>query len=313
LLVVVVGYGAPLISIVPNERFEARRYDLPPERIPAIGARRLMPGACPAPWSIADELPDLRRTREARAARAEEIGPRVLEMGAIGSWGFFGGPDLHIIDVMALADPLLSRLPAVYDPAWWPGHRMRHVPSGYAASVFEEKSAILDPGVAAVDDLIRTVTRGPLWTRARWSAIAELHLGAWRAEIVEDDWRFAEMRRVYRAALSSVPLDEDKIDRVFVFGWAGGEIRLGEAARATNLEISLDGWQPYRLLFMREDEVVAWTDVQRPDDGALGFYTVTVPEGAVSRGYDAIRIKPHHGKHFTYAYRLGHFLLSDSP
>lgn len=139
----------------------------------------------------------------------------------------------------------------------------------------------------------------------------ELHLGAWRAEIVEDEWRFAEIRRIYRAALSTVPLAEEQRDRALVFGWAGAEIRLGEAARAARLELSVDGWQPYRLLFMRDDEIVAWKDFERPDDGDLGFYTVEidVPEDAIARGYDAVRIKPHHGKHFTYAYRLGHFVL----
>ncbi len=307
-LVVLVGYSVPLVSIVPSERFEARRYDLPAERLAPLGARRLMPGACVAPWKVAKDLPDLQRVREAHAAGG---GPRVVKLGAVGTWGFFGGPELHIVDVMALGDPLLARLPAVYDPAWWPGHRMRHVPSGYAETVLEETSGILEPGVAALDDLVRTVTRGPLWSGDRWAAIVELHAGAWRAEIVDDEWRFAEMRRIYSAALSSAPLAEGQEERALVFGWAGAEVRFGEAQRAARIGLSLDGWQPYRLLFMRENEIVGWTDVRREEDGALGFYEleVAVPEDAIARGYDSVRIKPHHGKHFRYSYRLGHFVL----
>lgn len=307
-LVVLIGYGAPVVSIVPSERFEIRRYDLPPARTSHTGARRLMPGIGPAPWKISEPLPNLRRNREARAARKEGGGPRVMVLGGIGSWGFWGGPDLHIVDVMALADPLLSRLPPVYDPAWWPGHRMRAVPRGYVESVLAAKSGIPELGVKALDNLVRTVTRRPLWERARWSAIIRLHMGAWQSQIVEDDWRFAEILRVDATELSSTPLMDDELGNALVFGWAGVEIRLGKATQAALLEMSLDGAHPYRLLFMREKEVLAWTDVTRPDGAASDLFTAqaAVPMVAVKGGYDAIRIKAHVGKRFSSVYRLGH-------
>jgi arabinofuranosyltransferase len=59
-------------------------------------------------------------------ARAE----RVVATGSVGFFGYFAGPDLFVIDLLGLADPLLARLPPA-DPSWRIGHFGRYIPAGY--------------------------------------------------------------------------------------------------------------------------------------------------------------------------------------
>lgn len=53
----------------------------------------------------------------------------VRELGTIGMRGYAAGPDKIIVDVFALSDPLLARLPA--DPGSRIGHFLRPRPAGY--------------------------------------------------------------------------------------------------------------------------------------------------------------------------------------
>jgi arabinofuranosyltransferase len=94
----------------------------------------------------------------------------------IGMPGFYAGPERHIVDVWALSDPLLARLPA--QPKWRIGHYTRTVPEGYIESLIEDRNLIADPAIARLYDRVRLLTRGPLWSSARWRAIACENVGA---------------------------------------------------------------------------------------------------------------------------------------
>jgi arabinofuranosyltransferase len=69
----------------------------------------------------------------ARGGRTMGIVPHVATFEAVGLLGYYGGPALHVLDPMALTDPLLARLPA--DRPWRPGHLRRPVPTGYEATL----------------------------------------------------------------------------------------------------------------------------------------------------------------------------------
>ena len=56
-------------------------------------------------------------------AERSPIGGRVVVTWSnIGMSGFYAGPEVHIIDMVALAEPLLARLPAKEDPHTGAGH-----------------------------------------------------------------------------------------------------------------------------------------------------------------------------------------------
>jgi arabinofuranosyltransferase len=94
---------------------------------------------------------------------------------AVGFYGYFAGPDLHIIDKLALNDPLLARLPVDPQQPWRIGHFYRKIPAGYEASVLRPVSGIQDASIAELDNRLRLVTRGPLFSAERWRAIVALH------------------------------------------------------------------------------------------------------------------------------------------
>jgi arabinofuranosyltransferase len=78
------------------------------------------------------------------------------------------------VDTFALCDPLLARLPAL-EP-WRIGHFYRDIPEGYLEMLRGEREHLADPALDAYYAKIRLVTRGPLWSWSRWSAIADLNL-----------------------------------------------------------------------------------------------------------------------------------------
>jgi arabinofuranosyltransferase len=98
--------------------------------------------------------------------------PRTIVFQTVGMAGYYVGPDRHVIDTLALCDPLLARLPAI--PPWRIGHYQRALPEGYFESVDTDSNQLTDPETAALYERIRLATRAPLWTRERWAAIWRL-------------------------------------------------------------------------------------------------------------------------------------------
>lgn len=110
--------------------------------------------------------------RELRAAGKPVTGL----FGAAGMRAFFAGPLLRLVDMHAITDPLLARLPPMDNKEAAIGHLRRFVPPGYMKSVETGENVIADPAVKAMYDDLRTVTQGPLWGAGRWDAILRLNL-----------------------------------------------------------------------------------------------------------------------------------------
>jgi tetratricopeptide (TPR) repeat protein len=100
-----------------------------------------------------------------------------VEIGAIGFPGLLVGPQVDLIDLMGLADPLLARLPARPDPRWRIGHYVRLVPVGYVETVRTGKNCLREPHLAEYYDHLALIIRGNLWDWRRLAAIAAMNLG----------------------------------------------------------------------------------------------------------------------------------------
>jgi arabinofuranosyltransferase len=112
-----------------------------------------------------------------------QAGPRVIVASNIGMLGYFAGPGVHIIDPYGLGDPLLARLPGGTAQSYM-SHFYRQVPAGYFETIATGLNRIVDPDLAAYYDRLHLVISGPLWSAARFRAIAALLSG-------RDDWRIA--------------------------------------------------------------------------------------------------------------------------
>ena len=97
--------------------------------------------------------------------------------GPVGLYGFYLGPDKHLVDAFGLVDPLLARLPIEPDTEWRIGHFPRRLPHGYYETLVTGRNQIADPELAALWADLALVTRGPLFSQARWGAIVRRNLG----------------------------------------------------------------------------------------------------------------------------------------
>jgi arabinofuranosyltransferase len=100
---------------------------------------------------------------------------RITVRQTIGYFGFAARLDQIIVDHHAISDPFLARLPVLWG-TWRPGHFMRDIPVGYSASLRDGTNEITDPAQRALYDDVVLVTRGPLFSAARWRAIVRLNL-----------------------------------------------------------------------------------------------------------------------------------------
>jgi arabinofuranosyltransferase len=121
-------------------------------------------------WTLEEPLPSFIWEKEGRAARRK---PGIVVKGAVGFFGYFGGPDVHVVDYFALGDPLLARLPS--EGAWRIGHYRRPLPDGYVQSLRTGRNVIADPDVGTKYDRLKVITQDPLWSRRRWEAIVAMN------------------------------------------------------------------------------------------------------------------------------------------
>lgn len=100
--------------------------------------------------------------------------PGVVATHSVGFRGFYAGPAVHIVDLLALTDALLARLPA--KKPWRIGHFERELPAGYLQSLRTGRNQLADPQIARLYDQIQRITRAPLWDTQRWRDIVEFHI-----------------------------------------------------------------------------------------------------------------------------------------
>lgn len=138
-------------------------------------------GLLRATWG--GENPSFEWAVQGRALR--ERPAQVLPVQAVGMIGFFGGPRVHIIDLYALGDPLLARLPPNYVSRWRIGHFERSLPCGYQETLASGQNRIQNTHLAVYYEKIRLVTRGPLFERQRLLEIWNLNT---RKYLIEQNW-----------------------------------------------------------------------------------------------------------------------------
>ncbi len=121
-------------------------------------------------------MPDFRWVETGKKAK-EEAG-RVRVFNAIGFIGYYAGPEKYIIDPLALSDPLLARLPALYNSGVRVGHYPRMLPVGYFESQRDGNNVIQDSAANALYDQVSAITRGPIFSAERWKLIWQFNTGS---------------------------------------------------------------------------------------------------------------------------------------
>jgi len=95
----------------------------------------------------------------------------------IGMYGFYAGPEIHIIDPYGLGDPLLAKSPIPKDSWWVIGHYYRLIPSGYFETLQSGENMIEDKCLAKYYDKLFIITRGNLFDANRIQEIWKMNTG----------------------------------------------------------------------------------------------------------------------------------------
>ena len=180
LFVIILMFGlAPLRSPLRSDRHynvKAVEYGIADERgyyYDAAGLLNIVQG---------EEMPRHMWARDGWSQRA--AGKGLFHRANVGYFGFYAGPESHIIDIFALADPLLARLPNskthmdfYTGKNWRIGHFARDIPAGYVETLMSGDNVIVDSDLAAYYGSLRLITRGPLLSWERLLTIVRFNLG----------------------------------------------------------------------------------------------------------------------------------------
>ena len=92
-------------------------------------------------------------------------------------FGYFAGPDEYIVDLNALANPLLARLPVPEEKKWRIGHFERLIPGGYLETLMSGQNKLCNQDLAQYYDKLSLITRGRLLDPERLKAIWQINTG----------------------------------------------------------------------------------------------------------------------------------------
>jgi arabinofuranosyltransferase len=193
----IIGLIITLISII-HPFSPIRTTDVFPYHLPYPYYDRIRP------WGVADEkayyfqgagllmlsksydLPSYRWRYEGEFNTRE-----VMIKTNIGYYAYFSGPDCHFIDIFALAEPLLARLPIKDLERWRIGHFERKVPQGYYHTVKYGRNLIGNPYLKKYYDKLSLIIKGNLFDAERLKTIIKMNLGyydSWIDQYVKEDY-----------------------------------------------------------------------------------------------------------------------------
>ena len=107
--------------------------------------------------------------------KEDKIKFKLLE--SMGIAGYLAGPDVYILDVYALSDPLLARLQMEDLENWRIGHFRRNIPKGYISTLKTGKNQIEDPNLGQYYEKLKIITSAPLFSKERMKTILEMNIG----------------------------------------------------------------------------------------------------------------------------------------
>lgn len=237
------------------------------------------------------------------------VGERSVDVvcGGLGYTGLLLGPGAHLIDNCGLADPLLARLPASYDPDWRIGHFIRQLPEGYRQSVVEDANLINEPTAALYYESLRRVTRGELTDLGRLREIVRLNAGI----VPKPDWHFYRYLQAEGGVL--VPLERllQPVQPGVAWDAPSNQIfsrqlnvLLPEPTSIRGLEVTLDHNDHYRIDYFHNGSYRPLVDIRPVPGWGLHRHVIRLEEP--SEMTTRLRITAVSGDGL---YALGHLIL----
>ncbi len=114
---------------------------------------------------------------------SQYIENEVYISGGIGFMGYFAPDKTKIIDIYALTDPLLARIPS--PPDLFAGHYEREIPAGYEETVRTGINVIENVSLKEYYDKLHIVVSGDLWDLERLRIAFEMNIGKYEYLVEE--------------------------------------------------------------------------------------------------------------------------------
>lgn len=242
--------------------------------------------------------------------RMHETAGEPYATGACGFAGFNAGT-LHVVDKFGLCDPLLARLPAMYNPMWRIGHHERALPAGYLETLKTGQDSFQDKKLGEYYSLLRQVVSGPLFSLERLKLALAFNFHAYDHLIDREKCIYPEVKLVAGAMVTTprAPGAAWNAPGHVQMRDFGAKVLLSEPSHAKEFEISLDNNDFYRVMFLRDGVELARLRLgPRIAPGGLMIYRETVPPEARDRGFDAVWVLP---LGYDGCYALGHLILKN--
>lgn len=196
---------------------------------------------------------------------------------SIGFSGYSLGPGPLVVDFVGLASPFLARLAVVPVVNWRPGHFERCFPAGYYETLKSGHNQLKNKNLMLYYKKLCLVTRGKLFSFARIKEIINFNLGR-NDYLLEggcvDSWRQAKDQGILFSTVSFAP------------------IPLSGVSHAKKIQITLRDNYPYTIAYLRENNFIAFQNVEMSYDRKRGRRTclTKVPPLVWQQGYDALTI-----------------------
>lgn len=244
-----------------------------------------------------------------RATEAPQRRGVVTTCGLMGVSGLDMGPYVHLLDECALADPLLARMPSMFNSAWRVGHFRRTIPDGYLETLETDRTVIRDQSLSTFYEHLRNITRGPLFSRSRFADVWRMNTGAYDSLVNRRFYRhnalIVGLETMAVRLPEGTPIDATGVRRLELPLAVTTEVAPGRRS----LEIALDSDDRYLVEFVRDNRIIASMPLgpipaHRRQPG-LATYSERLPVTASRAGFDTIIIAPVSGEQFA----VGHVLI----
>jgi len=226
---------------------------------------------------------------EGRALR--QRGERFWIAGAIGFISFEAGPSLHLLDIQALTDPLLARLPPLLDPEVVPGHFPRRIPAGYCDTLLTGQNHLRDPALSEYYQKLALVVRGPLWDRGRLAEILNLNLGKY--DPLLQQYLHSPLALPLAVTYHELPVEPAPApDLTPMAKTKALQIDFNRTAYLRYLKLSLDTRDMFEFVYLREGQEVGRQRVQLSPAVYQDSHTTLIPvvPAAGQEGFNRLRI-----------------------
>lgn len=229
--------------------------------------------------------------------------------GCVGMLGFFGGPDLFILDYYALTDPLLARLPASGSETRI-GHFRRDIPRGYAETIKSGANEIWNKNLAEYYDKLIDITKGPLFNLQRFSEIIKINLGQYDNLLeayLSPHLMVLSLNKISTPAREATKLINEKLVSIYSQGL---EVTLPNTFYYTTLEFGRDHSHDYEATFYLEGSKTGSIVIPRniTRRGGITISKIEIEPKIYEAGYDKIKFIPTAGDGM---YSIGHVIFPD--